>query len=400
MDGRTRSYEALVYTRDQRLARLAVDATPIRVGDEVTGVFYVSKDLDREQALQRQLEAGADRLRVLLQISASSWQPSAQIDEALLLGTRALDMEYGYVVRIRGDMMNVRHRYGPDDYLPVGLTMPASKSIGSRLASSARAIAVDDMTVEPYGAEMRERGFPWKSYIGSRIAFDEQVYGVLIFLDRNVRERSFDATDIDFIDVMSSLISSAVAREVQAEELRDRAFHDPLTGLVNRAVLDMQFGGAVARARRANGTFAVYYVDLDRFKPINDNYGHDAGDDVLREVSRRLSLAVRGEDVVARIGGDEFVIIQHNSDERAVSALTERLDRAFAGGIALASGDEVQVGASVGLAIYPRDGEDLATLLKSADGRMYGAKTSKRHSSSIAYPGGATDSGLSSDVNT
>ncbi|MBV8490904.1 MAG: diguanylate cyclase [Candidatus Eremiobacteraeota bacterium] len=378
MDGRTRSYEASVYTKTQQTVEIAVDATPIRVGEDVVGVFYTSKDVSLERAMQRQVAAGADRLRALLRVSASSWQPSAQIDEALLLGTRALRMEYGYVVRIRGNMMTVRHRHGPDDFLPIGLTMPPSKSIGSRLAASARALAISDMTVEPFDSEMRERGFPWKSYIGSRIVFDEHVYGTLIFLDRAVRERPFDDADVDFVDIMSSLIASAVGREVQAEELRDRAFQDPLTGLANRAVLEMQFAGAVARARRANGVFALYYVDLDRFKPINDRYGHEAGDEVLKEVARRLSLAVRGEDVVARVGGDEFVIVQHAADERAVSALRERLQAAFVDDVQLRNGVAVNVGASAGLASYPADGEDLPSLLKVADARMYGAKSSKR----------------------
>ena len=133
----------------------------------------------------------------------------------------------------------------------------------------------------------------------------------------------------------------------------------------------------VAGARRTEQTVGVHYLDLDGFKPVNDVHGHAAGDEVLCEVARRLASLVRGEDVVARIGGDEFVVLQAAATESAIETFVERLAGAFAASIVLSSGVRVSVGASLGTARFPRDGSDLEVLLRAADAAMYGMKRSK-----------------------
>ncbi len=160
------------------------------------------------------------------------------------------------------------------------------------------------------------------------------------------------------------------------------ARHDALTGLPNRRVFAEVLEAARLRADRGGAQFAVLSLDLDRFKPVNDIYGHQAGDDVLREVATRIGAVVRAGDTVARLGGDEFALIMHcvNLDEEPVAAAAFLADRIIdAVGRPISIGDRcVDVGASIGIALCPMDGTDPETLLRAADMAMYRAKEEGR----------------------
>jgi diguanylate cyclase (GGDEF)-like protein/PAS domain S-box-containing protein len=169
-----------------------------------------------------------------------------------------------------------------------------------------------------------------------------------------------------------------VAREIgelrRAErELEYRAHHDPLTGLANRLLLENRIEAELDRARRHEGRVAVLYVDLDGFKQVNDRGGHEAGDRILREVARRLEADLGHEDLVARVGGDEFVVLLPDRDaagaRREADALRERLRVSCT----LREG-ELLLDASIGIACWPGDGEDTAALLATADRAMYASR--------------------------
>ncbi|QTN27630.1 GGDEF domain-containing protein [Rhodoferax sp. AJA081-3] len=159
--------------------------------------------------------------------------------------------------------------------------------------------------------------------------------------------------------------------------LRKSAFLDPLTGLANRLLLMDRFEVAMRHAKRSRKKFAVLMLDLNKFKAINDTYGHAAGDRVLVTVAQRLVSIVRESDTVARLGGDEFVLIVESINERAqLEALGQKLMDVVAQSLVLDSGETVAVGASVGYAWYPRDGDNLQDVLEVADQAMYTCKTS------------------------
>ncbi len=164
-------------------------------------------------------------------------------------------------------------------------------------------------------------------------------------------------------------------RDSEAQQLADLAYHDSLTGLPNRRLLESRLTQAIANASRDGTNFCVMYIDLNRFKPINDEFGHEVGDQVLREVSARLQTTVRQSDMLARVGGDEFVILLQSpvSDEDAYSIASSVLN-ALNAPIQLADGKILTIGVSIGGARYPVDGDDVQTLLKNADAAMYGAK--------------------------
>ncbi len=168
--------------------------------------------------------------------------------------------------------------------------------------------------------------------------------------------------------------------------IRYQAFHDALTGLPNRLLLSDRIASAIERARRRGSAAALVFLDLDRFKIINDSLGHAEGDRLLQEVARRLKAVARGEDVVARLGGDEFVILLEDvNDSRVPADVALRIIKAI--GRAFELGEtSVRIGASVGIALFPGDGDDAETLLRNADTAMYRAKEEGRNTFRLFTP--------------
>ena len=162
------------------------------------------------------------------------------------------------------------------------------------------------------------------------------------------------------------------------EELRHMAQHDLLTDLPNRALFSDRVEQELAHAKRNNGRFAVFFLDLDSFKPINDTYGHSVGDQVLQQVARRLQDVIRASDTVGRIGGDEFVVLMPElATADAARGLAEKIRQAVRQPLSV-DGRELNISCSIGIALYPDDGSDQITLTKHADDAMYRAKASGR----------------------
>jgi diguanylate cyclase (GGDEF)-like protein/PAS domain S-box-containing protein len=168
------------------------------------------------------------------------------------------------------------------------------------------------------------------------------------------------------------------------------AFHDALTGLANRQLFEETLALVLERAHRASGAVAVVFLDLDNFKVVNDTLGHHAGDRLLAELAARLRSCLRGEDLVARHGGDEFLMVLGDlspSDPHAmVDAVVGRVRRSLAEPFDL-HGSTFRVQASVGISLYPDDGTDVETLLRHADVAMYRAKRLSPGSHVFYVPG-------------
>jgi diguanylate cyclase len=172
----------------------------------------------------------------------------------------------------------------------------------------------------------------------------------------------------------------AAARE-QEEAARYACFHDVLTGLPNRALFNDRLDHGFAQARRHGWTLAVMFLDLDKFKNINDTYGHDIGDVVLRMVAQRLKGVTRDDDSVCRLGGDEFLyLLAEIRDEQDVASIAQKIIKAIQApfevtvhGVATA----LTVGTSIGISIFPKHGTTVDTLIISADMAMYQAKRRK-----------------------
>jgi diguanylate cyclase (GGDEF)-like protein len=177
--------------------------------------------------------------------------------------------------------------------------------------------------------------------------------------------------------------SRARVMEAQAEHARNveyLAYHDNLTGLPNRALFSRLLYRQIQHAHRYEKQLALMFLDLDRFKEINDSLGHEAGDDLLKKMGRRLGESLRESDLVARLGGDEFIILLPEiTEETQVTTVAGKILAAVAKPFTLAE-QEFRITISIGIAMFPADGEDEQTLMKNADIAMYHAKEGGKNS--------------------
>lgn len=184
-------------------------------------------------------------------------------------------------------------------------------------------------------------------------------------------------------------LEEEVAERRRIETLvRHQAQHDALTSLPNRILFLDRLDTALERATRHNERFALLYIDINGFKPVNDTHGHLIGDELLREISRRLSRNVRKTDTVARLGGDEFaIILEEVTQDSAALQVGEKIGAALAQPYTLAIFDEpiiIHISASVGVAIFPQHGKERNDLINAADAAMYCAKRSRQNQPALA----------------
>ncbi len=213
------------------------------------------------------------------------------------------------------------------------------------------------------------------------ITVQGEVVFLLEFFGPRVQQRD------DFIDAVGDALNHHLAlfwlrREAEAR-LTYAATHDALTGLRNRLAFQTELDKAISRAERNGWRAALLFIDLNGFKQVNDSFGHAVGDAVLAESARRFRTALRASDTISRLGGDEFVVLlEQAGDDGAIADVANKLARTLNNPFPGVE-DNVRVGASVGIAIYPVDARDPALLLQCADSAMYKAKEAEE--SSIAF---------------
>ncbi len=243
-----------------------------------------------------------------------------------------------------------------------------------RILSSGRA------TREDYAGmwrSIKENGF-WQGELWDRRK-DGGIYPKLITISvvRNARG------EIDFHIASFADLSEQKATE---EKIRHVAHHDALTGLPNRLHLQISLEQAIAAAHREKAEVALMFIDLDRFKIINDTLGHNVGDGLLVEVARRLKESVRDSDLVARLGGDEFVVALSGHDTANIAAHVAEKVLAQLSQPYQIEGHLLHSTPSIGISLYPHDGDDIDTLMKNADTAMYHAKSMGRNNFQFFSP--------------
>ncbi len=220
--------------------------------------------------------------------------------------------------------------------------------------------------------------------VGLRACWSTPVPGaedaILGALDVYFREpRRPTRTEAELIERAADVARIAIERSEAERRIQQLAHYDPLTGLPNRALFGQALEHALRRAERASRSLALLFVDVDRFKNINDTLGHDAGDRLLQEAGARLRQSLRASDIVARFGGDEFIVLLEDLPQIAyVTSTAAKLRDVLADAVRI-DGQEFHVTASIGIAIYPDDGRDAQTLQKNADIAMYRAKDQGRN---------------------
>ncbi len=206
-----------------------------------------------------------------------------------------------------------------------------------------------------------------------------QPIGILLFCA--AEKDAFTPGSVDLLQRIADNIAFALDNFDRADEktraderIEFLASHDSLTGLPNREMFNQLLHSAIETAQFRQLQFAMLFIDLDRFKVINDSLGHEAGDALLVEMARRLRQSLRSSDIVARLGGDEFVVIlEHSAARGDIEDITRKLLQAVSQPVQL-SGHECHATASIGVAMFPAHGSDIHTLTKNADTAMYLAK--------------------------
>ncbi len=241
-----------------------------------------------------------------------------------------------------------------------------------------------DPAMAPWRPSMSAHG--WRSALAVPVFRAGAIWAVLVFV--SPQARAFEPQTTELCQRVAELLGHGLDEldtkrrlsDLQLEESH-RARHDLLTSLPNRFALTQYLPRALAGAREDGSVLAVGMIDLDDFKPVNDTWGHAAGDRLLREFAQRMRAAVRKFDVLARLGGDEFVVIIEQIDAEQVLGqlgdVLRRLHTAVQSPFELAPDCRVRVGMTMGIALYPLDGEDPDALVRQADAAMYQAKLHK-----------------------
>lgn len=233
--------------------------------------------------------------------------------------------------------------------------------------------------------EVDEFGSPSIDWLGVPLKTGDTTLGVLVVqsYSKNVRLRDREKEVLTFI---SQHIAGALERKRAEETIRHQAYHDVLTLLPNRMLFKDRFSQALAQAQRHKQLVAMLFLDLDRFKTINDTLGHAVGDRLLQGVAERLSKCLRDGDTIARLGGDEFMVLVpgiHQPEDAAKVA--DKILQAVRPSFRF-EGHELHITTSIGISLYPHDGEDAETLFKNADVALYRAKDQGRNTYQLYTP--------------
>ena len=205
---------------------------------------------------------------------------------------------------------------------------------------------------------------------------------------KNGSNRYLEVTSYQLYDEHNNVLEiQGVSRDItdgyEAEQkLHYISTHDTLTGISNRYSLYNKLDFIIADSKRNKKTFALLYIDLDGFKSVNDTFGHEMGDLLLKEVTKRIKKHIRENDIFARVGGDEFIVVLTNVEKSFISKIANtiltELNKNF-----ILKKNEIKISASIGISTYPKTGEDIDTLMKSADSAMYKIKNGGKNSFSI-----------------
>ncbi len=349
-----------------------------RVRDQSKLITCLQNLSDRKSA-EGQIRARVSQQAMVAELSRDAlagMELKALISKALRAAVACLASEASQVLEMDGSerVLVMRGGCGWGEAAPVA-SFPCSTAHleGYALMEANQPVVVEDFSREnrfapsPLVAEQRMVSAACVAIPGKLRPF-----GVLGVYRR--QRRFFEREDLLFLQSLANILAVAIERQEADREIKQLAYYDTLTGLPNRTLLADRLDQAISRARREGHEVGVMFLDLDRFKSVNDTLGHASGDELLRVTARRLRESVRQSDTVARLGGDEFVVVLPElNHEEGVAGVAQKMLRDLAHPVMFGE-HEVIATASIGIAVYPHDGADAGTLLRHADIAMYQSK--------------------------
>jgi diguanylate cyclase (GGDEF)-like protein/PAS domain S-box-containing protein len=343
--------------------------------------YGVISDITDQKRVEAELERRAAQQAAVARLGERALERvgiSQLIEQACAAAIELLDVELASVAELLPDRKAFRLCAGagwPPGHIGI-VTLPAGPNTqsGYTIVSGAPVVVTDWETDERFN-ESRVLEVGARSGISVTIEGLDRPFGV--FAAHSKHPRHYGAGDVDFVQSLANVLADALARQATEDEIRHRALHDSLTGLPNRILFLDRLEHALARLRRGPSLAAVMFLDLDRFKLVNDSLGHHAGDEILTAVAPRLKQALRDTDTVARFGGDEFgILLEDIASEVAATQTAERIAAVFARPFVLGTVEHF-ISASVGIALA-RGGERPDELVRDADTAMYRAKEGGR----------------------
>lgn len=316
-------------------------------------------------------ENEAERLQAVHSYEILDSQPEMDFDALTRVAAYAFDAPAAVVGLMDTDRLWFKSRFGLD--------VP---QLDRQIAFCAHALMRPDelLVIEDLAQDHRFNKNPLvvdapnlRFYAGAPLV-DHQGYALGTLAVVDVKPRKLNDAQRHVLRDLSTLVMTALDNRRRALLLSHMARTDHLTGLSNRADFDGALSSQMAHTARTDEPFSLLYLDLNGFKLVNDKYGHAAGDEVLREVSRRLSQQVREGDVLARIGGDEFGVVIRGGTQDSAESLSKRIKEAMSSPIGLADEQQVSIGISIGIAVYTDSNETHLALLARADRELYQSK--------------------------
>ncbi len=360
--------ELINYRKDGSAYWVDVNFVPIK---DVLGEFTHWVAVQRETTYRkREEDLERDRNRVLELVARNEPLESVLTHLARMVDRQCPDLRCSVLLLREGGLIQA-----------AGASLPAGALDGLQGLDSGNGAGVPQRGPHQTLLPGPQSGVSWSVPI---LAGSGRVLGAFAITCKLPRKPAED--ELDLIGKTCRLAAIAIEQRQLTDKLAYQAQHDSLTGLPNRVLFEDRLQQALAMARRQGWLVAVLFVDLDRFKQINDTLGHPVGDLLLQQVARRLENCIRRTDTLARMGGDEFtLLLTELRDQQYSLMVAQKLLDALKAPFHL-DGYELFVTASVGISVYPRDGRDAATLQRNADSAMYRAKNQGKNNFQVFKP--------------
>ncbi|MBT9612751.1 MAG: diguanylate cyclase [Burkholderiales bacterium] len=333
-------------------------------------------DVSQREELLAKVQSHSDRLHALWRLATD--RDSLDMDKVkqmLRLGLDTLGLEIALIGEVETGLLHVRYLVGNAMLFEEGTSFPVMDSLCHDTLREKRSLFIDNVSTHPVYRTNRmamQRGV--LVYASVPIWVGDQIYGTLVFLGQTLRDQPLSEEDKAFVELLAAWFGKALFEQRQRQMLETMAMTDSLTGLPNRRAADARLSVELARAKRAEEPFTIVICDLDRFKLINDHFGHDVGDGVLQHVGTILHTALRESDWVARWGGEEFILFLHQSTGQEAFNAMERLREEIKARPLVTPHGKLELTASFGIGTYRDSEADITQVLAEADGCLYEAK--------------------------
>jgi len=374
-EGRSMQYETSLIDKTGNRSELHVTLTPIFVDGGVKEVLAVCKDI----TMKKRSDLLLDAQNVILEMIAKDLPVKDVLHHLTQTIERLADGAICSILVANEEADRLFHAAGrslPDEYVRAINNIPVGPSVGScgTAAYTKKQVIVADIERDPRWADYRDVALG----CGLQSCWSTPIFGsggdLLGTFAMYYREkRTPTENDLDLIARATHLASLAIQQSKRKEKIEYMAFHDPLTDLPNLRLFQVRFHRALEQAARTAESVSVLFVDMDRFKQVNDSLGHSAGDLLLQKIAERLTSCLGGKEFLCRQGGDEFIVMLEGTTmeqtEATAQALVDSLSEPY-----VLEGQEFVVTTSIGISVFPTHGRDAKTLIGRADKAMYLAK--------------------------